>query len=282
MNKGLTKALTHREFLKICGLAAVGAGASQLVVPPKPALAADETVSGNLYVPGNVGIGITSPNSLLTLSGDANNERLHIKSSITSVVALYTTGGTTGSPIAIASGVSLGYYQLGGYDGSAYYRASWITGYAAENWDSTHRGNSLVFSTTPVASTAITERMRIDSAGNVGIGTVQPDTKLQVTGPVHIDGPLYFLNPGDPYYKMELYSWPGSAAIRVMAWGAVSLATCYGDVLTAAGLNVGIGTQSPAEKLEVLGNIRVNGELKVNGVTAIKSDGVAAQCYYAQ
>ena len=44
--------------------------------------------------------------------------------------------------------------------------------------------NALLFRvSTPVDdSTALTERMRLDSSGNVGIGTASPDGKLSVTG----------------------------------------------------------------------------------------------------
>ena len=41
----------------------------------------------------------------------------------------------------------------------------------------------LIFSTTADGAAAVTERMRIDNAGNVGIGTTAPGTDLEVRGP---------------------------------------------------------------------------------------------------
>ena len=141
---------------------------------------------------GNVGIGTSSPTNRLTinsvsgtspsllLQGQDNTERLHITSAGASggtpVFGAFSSRGTTASPTAAQSGDAIGYYQFGGYDGSAFSRSAWIQGLAAENYSATNRGSILAFSTTPNASTTIAERMRIDSSGNVGIGTASPST----------------------------------------------------------------------------------------------------------
>ena len=136
---------------------------------------------------GNVGIGTSSPTNRLTinsvsgtspsllLQGQDNTERLSITSAGASggtpVFGAFSSRGTTASPTAAQSGDALGYYQLGGYDGSAFNRSAWIQGLAAENYSATNRGSILAFSTTPNASTTIAERMRIDSSGNLLVGT---------------------------------------------------------------------------------------------------------------
>ncbi len=55
---------------------------------------------------------------------------------------------------------------------------------AAENWTDEANGTYLQFTTTPIGSGAWAERMRIDPAGNVGIGTATPRQKLSVAGTV--------------------------------------------------------------------------------------------------
>jgi hypothetical protein len=47
----------------------------------------------------------------------------------------------------------------------------------------------LTFSTTPDGSATVLERMRIDNAGNIGIGTTTPSQKLDVNGSINIEGP---------------------------------------------------------------------------------------------
>jgi hypothetical protein len=137
-----------------------------------------------------LGIGTTSPSVPLTvassttlsagspsilLQGSSNTERMNIRSSFSgggqAVTVLAGSNGTVASPTAITNQQPLGYYQLGGYDGTAWVRASWITGNAEENWSGTNRGSSLIFGTTPIGSTTLAERMRITSAGGVSFGS---------------------------------------------------------------------------------------------------------------
>jgi hypothetical protein len=149
---------------------------------------------------GNVGIGLIPTASLgalqiqatatsgvgLLVVGETNNERIQIRASQsvggTAVYSAFASRGNQASPSATLSGDVLGYYQLGGYDGTAWQRSAWITGVAAENYSSTNRGSHMVFSTTPTASTTIAERMRITSGGDVGIGTSSPANKFEVFG----------------------------------------------------------------------------------------------------
>jgi hypothetical protein len=135
---------------------------------------------------GRVGIGTASPGfrlsvqsvsggvAAIVVAGESNTERIQIRSSAVTggvpVTTLYASRGTQASPTTVQSGDFLGYYQIGGYDGSDWVRSSWIAGTAEETWSGTNRGSNLIFSTTPIASTAIAERFRIGPAGQLGIG----------------------------------------------------------------------------------------------------------------
>jgi hypothetical protein len=96
-----------------------------------------------------------------------------------------------------------------------------------------------------------TERLRITSAGNVGIGTTAPVTKLQVGGGVLGIG----LNGGAVMPGLSRESTSGGLAIGTYDTNG-SLSSTSMTILSAG--DVGIGTTSPATKLDVSGSIRAS------------------------
>jgi hypothetical protein len=127
--------------------------------------------SGQVYkdASGNVGIGTSSPATLL-----------HIQSATSSNVTIKNTGDT---------GTNINYdanrTNAGGFIGSHVFKwngttVAQISG--ATGADTTNKDDGqILFFTAP--SGTITERMRIDSAGNVGIGTDSPiGARLRVVG----------------------------------------------------------------------------------------------------
>jgi hypothetical protein len=113
---------------------------------------------------GNVGIGTSSPSTILDVSGTSATLTLRdsrVSASWTAGTALgkldfYTSDATGIGPHSVASiGVVAGGDNAASPDGE------------------------LVFATGPY-NTASSERMRIDSSGNVGIGTSSPSTKLDI------------------------------------------------------------------------------------------------------
>jgi hypothetical protein len=99
-----------------------------------------------------------------------------------------------------------------------------------------------------VATEGGTERMRIDSSGNVGIGTSSPSSKLTVNnGNVEIQsGNSLLIRPADNSNDTRLVAlttggldvvWGGATSTSIMNW--------------SNGGNVGIGTTSPIRKLTV-------------------------------
>jgi hypothetical protein len=115
-----------------------------------------------------------------------------------------------------------------------------------------------------IYTNGFTERMRIDSAGNVGIGTSSPAVRLQsnasasglpvTSGTTQTNGALRLSSTGTTSGVLDFGANGGSPWIQ--ATDATDLSQTYNILLNPNGGNVGIGTASPSSKLEVNGNAR--------------------------
>ena len=104
------------------------------------------------------------------------------------------------------------------------------------------------------------EKMRITSAGNVGIGTTSPQQKLDVVGRVRASYDT------SNYYEIGASSAGGFVVGKSGGVETVNIRT-YGDSHFNGG-NVGIGTTSPGEKLEVAGSVKTTGTVKFYNSTS--------------
>ncbi|MBI3458989.1 hypothetical protein HY061_01875, partial [Candidatus Azambacteria bacterium] len=167
----------------------------------------------------------------------------------------------------------------------------------ASNGTGTGGSGAFVFRTAPTGSTGatantLTERMRIDNVGNVGIGTTAPGDKLEVFGSGGTKG---ILIKGDP-------SVATNTLLKISATGsdntqALLLASKYiytntidgkklfiGNDLISANAqvtidtvgNVGIGTTAPGAKLHVSGTSAIFGVGEAGTPTATTLRGAAA------
>lgn len=181
---------------------------------------------------GNVGIGTTSPSEKLVIASSVNND-------LTTLRIENNFGSASGN----GTGTALQFY-------------GWDAGITA-NIKSIRTGQSyspsaLTFETYggngTTGTNSLSERMRIDDFGNVGIGTTSPSTKLHIveTG-------------GSSQLTLErIGGGAGKAILAGAAEGLIVYADGYAPKMyvgtsgTYNG-NVGIGTITPASKLEVDG-----------------------------
>ncbi len=158
---------------------------------------------------GNVGIGNTNPNAILTIGDGANvfgNAPLNITGSVNSYLQAQIqnrSNGNNASTDIIATndiGTDSSYYIDLGINSSTYNQSAYdINGvndgylYTASSGlaigvGATGSNNVLKFFTG--GTRAVNERMRIDNSGNIGIGNTAPLYTLDVAGSGHFTGTL--------------------------------------------------------------------------------------------
>ena len=181
--------------------------------------------------------------------------------------------GAAGVNTIVTSGDTVGSLNFYGADGTNYLRTAEIRAAVDGTPGTNDMPGRLVFSTTADGASSPTERMRITSGGQVGIG----GTNVTVgAGRVHVVGDnsrqtltlqdsagpfLRFLDPSNA--EMSIGMPDGQQALAVYSARNESGDGTERMRITAAG-NVGIGTSGPDSKLAVEGSTSTAVQVKVN------------------
>ena len=205
-----------------------------------------DTVAGGInYANGNVGIGTTNPGYALTIksSGNASQNFLLIQNS------------SNNSMFTVAS-------------------------------DPSGNANLAVRNSAGIAKISInTAGDSFFAGGNVGIGTTSPIEKLDVNGNIRVadEGEIYIQGSTATRKIVRLDNTSDSGLITLDRSDQTKVAISANFVthghtyFNGLSTNVGIGTDSPSQKLEVAGNIELNsGALIISGTPA----GQGAQARY--
>jgi len=161
---------------------------------------------------GNVGIGTTSPATLLTISSLAPTFTINRQPTGTQPKISLTDNGSEFSYIQSSAASSTMRYDIG----------------PSAGWGGIH-----------AFYTDTTEKMRITSGGSVGIGTTSPSEKLEVQN-------------GASGAKIKVSNSGGGYAMLECSSNATSTATLsFTNSLNLSGGSVGIGTTSPSYQLQL-------------------------------
>jgi len=233
---------------------------------------------------GNIGIGTATPLAKLTVSGTSTSEMFVMNTTAfggnTGAFARFYNAGTPTAANQVTGGILMGTNPSSG----VYRTGAQIEARSDAAWtDGSSHPSNLIFYTVPSGSTVVTERMRIDPDGNLGIGTVNPTTKLEVNGATMVTGGANLSlkaasnDPGDLIFTdasnveySRIYNTAGGAALH-LSTGSTPTPRL---TVTSAG-NVGIATTAPSTTLHVNGSFRASGVADLLSTSYIR--GIGAQ-----
>jgi hypothetical protein len=207
---------------------------------------------------GNVGIGTTSPQSNLDIKGSGNTA-INSKGNL-----FVSSGGTVGQAAGTGGQISFGSWLNG--DLSQPYPLAAIRGVAESSTTNNNRG-ALIFGTMD-SNTAVQERMRISSSGNIGIANINPLFELCIGA---ADAPNrnmleIAVNSGDTgtniiqnYNRATAAYTPLNIAANTITFGVGTAATERMRITSGGKTLIGITSEQNAGRLQLDSGTSENG-----------------------
>ena len=235
----------------------------------------------------NVGIGTASPGAKLDIyngginvdtTGNALLATRYTSGSGSTNINLYKSqSATIGTHTALSNGSGIGAIITRASDGTSFINATAISS-EVDNAISTNSVPSRLTFSTNSGSTAYSERMRITSAGNVGINNSAPTTPLEVNGVVRVNeapgvsnGSIIIdaLATGNPNLAFQQAGTYKGYIHYLDSSNTICLNDGSGNGLhySATILRLGIDTSAPQYPLEVNGVGLFNDAISTNGGT---------------
>jgi hypothetical protein len=204
-----------------------------------------------------------------------------IRNSASSPPRLYlarTKSGSVGGNVAVISDDILGEFLFNGADGTNLIEAASISCGVDGTPGANDMPGRLVFSTTADGASSPTERLRITSAGRVGIGTTSPNFPLSIQTDSSAQSISLFGRAADDISEIAFFENDRTTRLGELQYrqdhvnfrhrvGYISVSA--GGVserlrITSAGL-VGVGTSSPSTTLSVAGGISGTAGANISG-----------------
>lgn len=265
---------------------------------------------------GNVGVGTTTPVSPLHIASESTagtrgmTGSQHSPDGNSFLFTFRKSRGTKLAPAAVVNGDSIFNLASEAYDGATYVNGGRIRFAIDGPVTSGSAPTAMQFFTGNNGSGI--ERMRINSAGNVGIGTVSPLARIHVQGAADVLVGRFENTNSTGYTEVQVRNNGGTDFDRIQfGIGGTATGNIYqnkGYVLAASSIdglilqaskasgivqvltggstermridasgNVGIGTATPGAKLEVVGNVNVSGTGNITAAGTIEGGTIKAK-----
>jgi hypothetical protein len=235
----------------------------------------DSNFNSGVQIAG-IGGSNASSQSISRFSADATSSSLWFQKS---------RGASVGTNTIVNNGDDLGLIGFYGANGSTVNEAARITAQVdGTPGASNDMPGRLVFSTTADGGSSPTERLRITSAGRVGIGTSSPGTTLSVGSSATggYNGGVYLNRGASTYNFYEASDGTNTVVfgldntisnVKIGTVNSYPVGFYTGNSerlhITSAGL-VGIGTNAPAQKLEIQdGSISIGSSSNANATNVL-------------